>query len=75
MKLTPKPRPTSSAFGSYLGRGVMGVIQPHASDRGSIDQYVPIMAVGRMALALRDDPPQALQLALLRAFQRGSRRR
>jgi hypothetical protein len=50
--------------------GVLGVIQPRVDRRGSLASAVQEMANARMALALRDDPPEALQLALLQAYRR-----
>ncbi len=50
--------------------GVLGVIQPRVSGRGTIASAAQEMARARMALALRDNPPQALQLALLQAYRR-----
>jgi hypothetical protein len=50
--------------------GVLGVIQPRVQNRGSLASTVLEMANARMALALRDDPPAALQMALLQAYRR-----
>jgi hypothetical protein len=50
--------------------GVLGVIQPRVENRGSLASTVIEMANARMALALRNDPPEALQLALLQAYRR-----
>jgi hypothetical protein len=50
--------------------GVLGVIQPRVQNRGTLASTVLEMANARMALALRDDPPAALQLALLQAYRR-----
>ncbi len=53
--------------------GVLGIIQPRVAHRGTIASAAQEMARARMALALRDDPPQALQLALLQAYRRHRR--
>jgi hypothetical protein len=50
--------------------GVLGVVQPRVDNRGSLSSTVIEMANARMALALRNDPPEALQLALLQAYRR-----
>ena len=50
--------------------GILGVIQPHIKHRGNIDGATAQMANARMALALRDDPPHAVQMALLQAYRR-----
>ncbi len=50
--------------------GILSVIQPRLDNRGSLASTVIEMANARMALALRDNPPEALQLALLQASRR-----
>ena len=45
--------------------GVLAVIQPHVTGRGTLESATREMVVGRMALAMRNDPPEALQLALV----------
>jgi hypothetical protein len=50
--------------------GILGVIQPHIPNRGTLASAAREMARARMALAIRDNPPEALQLALLQAYQR-----
>jgi len=51
--------------------GVLAVIQPRRPGRGSLDATARDLVAARMAIAMRDDPPRALQLALMQAFQRG----
>lgn len=50
--------------------GVLSVIRPHAGNRGSVRDVAHEMVAARMALAMREDPPHALQLALMQAYQR-----
>jgi hypothetical protein len=57
-----------AAYGSF--GGVLGVIQPHVTNRGSLASAAHEMVAGRMALALRDNAPEALPLALLQAYRR-----
>ena len=53
--------------------GVLAVVQPHVDRRGTLDSFAHEMVAARMAVALREDPPKALQLALMQAYQRGRR--
>jgi hypothetical protein len=56
----------SSGHGMF--GGVLGVIQPHIADRATLAGATQQMVAGRMALALRSDPSEALQLALTHAY-------
>jgi hypothetical protein len=58
----------NAAYGSF--GGVLGVIQPHVTNRGSLASAVHEMVAGRMALAIRNNTPDALPLALLKAYNR-----
>ena len=51
--------------------GVLSVIQPRVDDRGNLEGHAQQMVTAQMAMAMRDDPPHALQLALMLAYQRG----
>ena len=53
--------------------GVLAVIQPHVIGRGTLESAAREMVAARMALAMRNDPPEALHLALMQAYQRQSR--
>ena len=41
--------------------GVLAVIHPRVYQRGSVQTHAREMVAARMALAMRDNPPQALQ--------------
>ena len=53
--------------------GVLAVVQPHIERRSRLASFAHEMVAARMAVALRENPPQALQLALMQAYQRGRR--
>ena len=55
--------------------GVLGVIQPITDQRSTLESVARNMLTARMAIAVRDNPPQALQLALMQAYQRHRRLR
>jgi hypothetical protein len=64
-KLQPPNRPSL-----HPRNGILGVIQSRVGIRGSLASTMGEMANARMALALRFDHPQALQIALLQAHRR-----
>ena len=51
--------------------GVLAVVHPHVPRRGTLEAHAREMVAARMALSFREDPPHALQLALMQAYQRG----
>ena len=55
--------------------GVLAVVHPHVQRRGTLDSHAREMVAARMALSVREDPPHALQLALMQAYQRGRKMR
>ena len=55
--------------------GVLAVVHPHVERRGTLEAHAQEMVAARMALSFREDPPHALQLALMQAYQRGRKRR
>ena len=55
--------------------GVLAVIHPRVYQRGSVASHATVMVAAQMALAMRENPPQALQLALMAAYNRGRNRR
>ena len=50
--------------------GVLSVIRPHATAGGKLTGVAGDMVNARMAIAMRDNPTGALQLALMLAYRR-----
>ena len=55
--------------------GVLAVVHPRVYQRGSVETHARVMVAAQMALAMRENPPQALQLALMQLYERGRHRR
>ena len=75
MRLNSKTAKSSALPSLTSMTGVLAVIHPRVYQRGSVETHAREMVAARMALALRDNPPQALQLAMLQAYERGRVRR
>ena len=75
MRLKPSVQKSSLLPSLTSMTGVLAVIHPRVPGRGTAASHAREMVAAHFALAMRENPPQALHLALMAAYNRGRHRR